>query len=292
MHLIVTGATGFIGRAVVRAALSRGHEVTALVRDMDKGRALLPEEDKALTLSPCADLQEAEPDKLKREDDRLIHLAWAEVGKYTDPQNLLANLGPQFHFLKRMATAGVTHQVVAGSCLEYGKVEGALAEDAAPAPVTYYGLAKATLHDMLKLLEAGGQELELSWLRCFYVYGPGQRAQALLPQLYAAIERGDETFNMSPGDQSRDFIHVETLAHNMVAAAEQPRGLGTLNMGSGRALPVLDLVKAAVAAKGAKISLNTGYYDYPGYEPFSFRADVAKLKTIPGMRIDEGPVLP
>jgi dTDP-6-deoxy-L-talose 4-dehydrogenase (NAD+) len=284
VHFIVTGATGFIGRAVVQSALSRGHDVTLLVRDIEKARKLFG--GGPAKLVSCPALEACVPEDLKRGNDRLIHLAWDGVGKYTDPRNLMDNISPQFTFLQKMAASGVTHQTVAGSCLEYGKAEGALHEDMAPQPVTYYGLAKVTLYRMLMLLKESGQELSLNWLRYFYVYGPGQRAQALLPQLYAAIERGDSGFNMSPGDQSRDFVHVQTAAHNTVVAAEQPAGLGALNIGSGRPVTVKEFAEAALAQKGVNLSLNTGFYGYTDYEPFSFYADTGKLQAVENMQID------
>lgn len=289
MHMIVTGATGFIGRAVVQAALKRGHHVTAVVRDENKAKAVLSVSSKNLDVSVAARLEDIDPAALKRGDDRLIHLAWAEVGKYTDPGNLLDNLAPQFLFLKKALAGGIRHLTVAGSCLEYGLQEGALKEGAAVAPVTYYGLAKHTLHRMLMV--DSDKNMQLNWLRYFYVYGEGQRPQAILPQLMAAIARGDKTFNMSPGDQSRDFVHVTTAAHNTVVIAEQPQGMGVVNVGGGRPMRVLDLVKEALQQKNAAMDLNPGFYPYASYEPFSFWADVAQLKTIPEVILDQKIIL-
>lgn len=264
MHMIVTGASGFIGRAVVRVAQARGHAVTAVGRYDDVT-------------------------KLLRGDDRLIHLAWQDVEKYTGPQSLFRNLEPQFLFLKMMLDAGLRRITVAGSCLEYGLVEGMLSEDMPCDPVTYYGLAKLTLYRMLTL--AGGGDIQLNWLRYFYVHGPGQRPQALLPQLQSAIDRGDKVFNMSPGDQSRDFIHVDTVAHNTVLAAEQPRGLGIVNVGSGQPLRVIDLVREVLKRRNSAMEINAGFYPYPAYEPYAFWANTNKLKAVPGMNVDQKVVL-
>lgn len=285
MHLILTGGTGFIGRAVVRTALERGHCVTALVRDSKNAHALLPTHDTGLKILAYPNLAEVVPATLKRGDDRLIHLAWEGVGKYTDPSNLLSNVEPQFGFLAKMLQAGFFHITIAGSCLEYGLREGLLSEDMSAEPITYYGLGKQTLFRMLMLL--GDSNMKLNWLRYFYVYGPGQRPQALLPQLMAAIKRGDKTFNMSPGDQSRDFIHVDTLARSTVLAAEQPEGLGVVNVGSGQPLRVIDVVREVLRQNGSTMDIKAGFYPYASYEPFAFWADVAKLNGIPGATIDQ-----
>lgn len=286
MHILVTGGTGFIGRAVIRAALAQKHRVTALVRSLDKAKSLLPQDNPDLTFLAVNDLSGFDA-ATAPSYDRLIHLAWAEVGKYTDPGNLTLNLQPQFEFLSKVATAGLRDITVAGTCLEYGMVDGAAQEDAAVKPVTFYGLAKSTLYQMLLL--AGGQypDLRLKWARFFYVYGLGQRPQSLLSQLLAAIERKDAQFNMSQGDQVRDFIHIDTIAHNLLAIAVQQEQTGVINLGNGVGVRVIDFVNRIRDIKGSEIVVNRGFYPYPVYEPFSFFADIKKLKAVAGAKFDE-----
>lgn len=284
MKFLITGATGFIGQYVVAEALQRGHEVTALVRSIDKAKQVLPANPK-LQFIAVNDLQDFDTEKAAG-FDRLVHLAWGEVGKYSDPNNLLGNLEPQFKFLQKVIAAGLRDITVAGTCLEYGKTEGDCKEDVAYQPVTYYGLAKLALYDMVQMLSAQYPDLKLKWLRYFYVYGIGQRPQALLSQLLAAIERKDESFNMSPGDQKRDFIHVGTLAHNTLCVAEQSDVLGVINVGNGVGMPVMDFVTSVLAQKKAQMQLNNTFYGYPGYEPFAFWGNTEKLRRIPGTKFD------
>lgn len=284
MHLIVTGATGFIGRAVVKTALAQGHAVTALVRDVAKAESLLGAH-ADLNVVLCKDIADGFPVGILKGDDALVHLAWAEVGKYTDPSNLFGNLEPQYKFIMQAVEQGLRNITVAGSCLEYGLQEGAAGEGAGATPVTFYGLAKKTLYDMLVL--SLPQDAALKWLRYFYVYGPGQRPGAVIPQLLRALEAGEETFNMSKGDQVRDFVHVDTVAANTVCIALQNDVTGIINIGSGAGLRVDALVETILKEKKRDIKLNKGFYGYPSYEPFAFWADTTKLQTIKGTKIDE-----
>lgn len=282
MNVLVTGATGFIGRAVVRSALERGHRVTALVRDAGKAKQIL-------YAHPQLALVEGALADFKAEGgcyDRLIHLAWDLSVKFTDPASLTNNLALQFDFLSRMVASGLTDITVAGTCLEYGMQEGSLKEDAALQPVTYYGLAKTALFDMLAILQRD-ENFSLKWLRYFYVYGVEQRAQSLYPQLLAAIARKDKTFNMSPGDQVRDFISIEALAHNTVVIVEQTAVTGAINVGSGRGMPVVEFVKNILHQHKHEMKLNCGFYPYPTYEPHAFYADTSRLRSILGSRVDE-----
>jgi dTDP-6-deoxy-L-talose 4-dehydrogenase (NAD+) len=275
MHIFITGGTGFIGREVIKSALARGHDVTALVRSLEKAPPTHPK----LKLAQGA-LADFIPEKSY---DRLIDLAWDGSAKYTDPRAFSLNIEPHFSFLQRMIAAGTHNLTIAGTCYEYGLQEGTLSENAPAQPVTYYGFAKATLHQMLTLVP----DIQTKWLRYFYVYGAAQNPKSLFPQLLAAAARGDESFDMSPGDQERDFIHVNDVAHNTVAATEQDDVTGTINIGTGRAIKVADFAHKVLRHKNSALKLNTHIYPYPAHEPFSFKADIQKLKTLKGVIIND-----
>lgn len=282
MALLVTGATGFIGSYVVKAALAQGHKVTIPIRSPEKAAQFLPLDHPNLTCLCVQDLS----DIPAQAGDKLIHLAWGEVGKYTDPNNLLGNLTLQFEFLRLMIEGGMQDITVGGTCLEYGLIEGKLNEEMACYPVTYYGLAKLTLFRMLEIYRAQSA-FSLKWLRYFYVHGEGQRPQSLFGQLSAAIERGDSVFPMSPADQQRDFITAETLAHNTLAAALQDDVTGIINIGNGKPLTVRAMAECMMAARQSNLELKLGHYSYPVYEPFAFWADTEKLSRIPDHRFDD-----
>jgi nucleoside-diphosphate-sugar epimerase len=112
------------------------------------------------------------------------------------------------------------------------------------------------------------------------MYGAGQSKKSLIPQLEKAIENGDEVFNMSRGDQLRDYLPVEKVAEIIVKCALQDSVQGILNCSSNRPISVLDLVKKHLKKKHKNIKLNTGYYSYPDYEPFHFWGDNTKLLNL------------
>jgi len=284
MHFLVTGATGFIGQSVVRAALRNHHRVTALVRSRAKADSLLPIDNKGLEVIECDSIAQY---KLLSRYDGLIHLAWEDVGKHTDSQNLLRNLAQQFLMIQGLINKGIRDITVSGTCLEYGLANGSLEESATTNPASFYGLTKLTLYQMLYILQKQQPDLQLKWLRLFYVYGKHQRLQSLYSQLTTAIQRGATAFNMSPGDQRRDFIHVDTLAHNTVAVAQQNEVSGIINVGSGIGTSVIDFVRAVLRANQYQLDLNTGFYPYHAYEPFEFWADVTKLKKVSGAQFDD-----
>ena len=72
------------------------------------------------------------------------------------------------------------------------------------APVTSYGVAKDTLHLFLLLLQKDGV-FSLKWLSLFFIYGEVSKPGSLLAQVDDAVSRGDTSFNMSGGEQLRDY---------------------------------------------------------------------------------------
>jgi len=282
MNILISGATGFIGRYVVSAALSRGHDVVALCRCLSKAKNVLPFSHSRLTILLKADfLLDANAFEAI---DALIHLEWNDVGKYQTPENMLSNLEPQFRFLQLAFESGLKNVSVAGSCLEYGKIEGIVREDMEVYPCTYYGLAKVTLYRMLRLIVK--QDVNLKWLRYFYVYGEGQRNSSLYSSLNSTIASGASSFDMSPGDQLRDFIDVRQLASNTLAVSEYSGDIGVINVGSGVPLSVEDFILQRLSEKNCQLMLNKNAYSYPAYEPMNFWADIGKLEGIIGVRAD------
>ena len=113
----------------------------------------------------------------------------------------------------------------------------------------------------------------------FYLYGPGQQPKSLLAQLDAALARGETTFDMSPGDQQRDYLPVDVMAERIARIFLAPVD-GIVNCCSGKPITVRQLVEQHLAARGAQMQLRLGKFPYPKYEPFAFWGDTTRLETI------------
>ena len=140
-------------------------------------------------------------------------------------------------------------------------------------------MAKDTLRKFLFELQKK-HEFDCKWIRLFYMYGQGQNPNALLSQLQTALEKGDTIFNMSGGEQLRDYLPIEKVAEYIVIIALQNKVTGIVNCCSGKPIKVKQLVENYLKNNNLKIELNTGYYSYTTYEPMSFWGDNTKLKNI------------
>jgi dTDP-6-deoxy-L-talose 4-dehydrogenase (NAD+) len=270
MKVAVTGATGFIGGHVADRLDAQGVSYVASGRDAGKWRSGVPF--LAMDASnPPSDVFE----RLER-PDVLIHLAWGGLPNYRSLHHFETEMPRQYALLKRLVDAGLRHLVVVGTCFEYGMRDGALSEAMAPAPGNPYGLAKDVLRQQLEYL-ASASGVELTWARLFYMWGERQAASSLYPLLAAAVQRGDRTFDMSGGEQLRDFLPVSAVADYLVRLSLRSKGAGVVNICSGRPISVRRLVEGWIAANGWNISLNLGRYPYPDYEPMAFWGDAQKL---------------
>jgi dTDP-6-deoxy-L-talose 4-dehydrogenase (NAD+) len=277
MKVAVTGATGFVGRHVVAALLAREVDVVAAARTPEH---LGIDNDRLTTVS--LDIG-APDDAFARlgEPDVLLHLAWCGLPNYRSETHIEHELPKQIAFLDACARAGLRRLVVTGTCLEYGMQSGCLDEELPTVPITAYGQAKDRLRAHLQALASAGGP-QLTWLRLFYLYGPGQAPTSLYSQLRAAIASGASEFPMSPGDQQRDFLPIEIAAARIGAIALNSSAAGIMNLCSGVPKTVVTLVREWLQDWGAELRLNLGVYPYPDYEPRAFWGSTRKLDALLG----------
>ncbi|WP_192563978.1 NAD-dependent epimerase/dehydratase family protein [Pseudomonas gozinkensis] len=278
MKVLVTGATGFVGRHLVAALLARGCMVRAVARDAQKAADMPWIKDVEFV---SADIHAADLDvgALTEGVDALAHLAWPGLPNYRALFHFEHNLMADYRFIKGAVEAGVKQVLVTGTCFEYGMQSGPLSESTEPQPSNPYGLAKHTLHLFLQNL-AQEHPFTLQWARLFYLHGEGQNPNSLLAALDRAIDAGDATFNMSAGEQLRDFLPIRTAANHLAAILHQRDFNGAINCASGLAISVRTLVEQHLRERGASIDLNLGHYPYPTHEPMAFWAVVDRLQQL------------
>jgi dTDP-6-deoxy-L-talose 4-dehydrogenase (NAD+) len=278
MKVLVTGATGFVGRHVVARLLERGHEVTALGRDASKLERM-PWRDRATFIACDLHRDFAPAIDRARGTEVLVHLAWPGLPNYKDAFHLERNLPADLRFLAAAAREGIARIVVAGTCFEYGMQHGPLREDMATFPTTAYGLAKDALRKSLEVLRKSAP-FTLQWVRLFYMHGEGQNPGSLLAQLDRAIAEGRARFDMSPGDQLRDYLSIEEVAANFAKVVEHAECEGVINCCSGKPVSVRELVERRLRERGATMELERGKYPYPDYEPLAFWGVPEKLSAL------------
>jgi len=135
-------------------------------------------------------------------------------------------------------------------------------------PLISYAIAKDSLRRFLSALQTH-LKFELKWLRLFYTYGDGQSESSILSQLDKALGRGDQKFDMSGGEQVRDYLPVTELVKQIVDFS-LTSGSGVFQCCSGQPIKIKDLVTNYLKVHQKNIALNLGHYPYNDYEPMEF----------------------
>ena len=278
MKVLVTGATGFVGQHLIPQLLARGYTVTAVARNPSKARGFDWYEH--VHFIAC-DIHQPRENVFQffGSPNVLVHLAWDGLPNYKDLFHFERNLLADYHFIKALVEGDLHHLLITGTCFEYGMINGCLSEDMPTLPSNPYALAKDTLRKFVDIL-AQQRDITFQWARLFYMYGAGQNQKSLIAQLDRAIDSGDPVFNMSGGEQLRDYRRVEDVATKLVNLMEHPQCAGIVNICSGEPISVRRLVEEHLIRRNADIKLNLGYYPYPDYEPMAFWGSREKFDTL------------
>ncbi|MFT4629235.1 MAG: nucleoside-diphosphate-sugar epimerase [Cryomorphaceae bacterium] len=278
MKIAITGANGFIGGNLISVIWQNtiDVEIIAIVRNasrVDIGNV------RKLTIVQM-DIHNPPDDVYQAigSPDVLIHLAWGGLPNYNSLHHFESELPTHYKFLSELVKNGLKSLVVAGTCFEYGMQSGELEENMAAVPDNPYGFAKNTLREQLEYLQKE-IEFNLTWTRLFYIYGNNQTGNSIFPQLKKAIENGDDTFNMSKGEQIRDYLDVKRVAKNILDLAVLEEDIGIINICSGAPISIKNHVEEWLEKYSWEIKLNLGHYPYPTHESLVFWGRNSKLKS-------------
>ena len=273
IKIAITGATGFIGSHVLTELHNQTVEVAAVARFLHDG---LPE----ISNGRWIQLDITQPPNdvftLLGRPDILIHLAWQGLPNYKSLYHFESELPRQYTFLKQLIQQGLKSLVVSGTCFEYGMQSGGLSEEIETRPSNPYGFAKDALRKQLQFLQAF-HPFSLTWARLFYIYGEGQPASSIFSQLKKAVDEGLAEFNMSDGEQLRDYLPIREVAEKLVLLALKKKNIGTINICSGKLISVRNLVEKWIQEGQYRIKPKLGFYPYPDYEPMAFWGDRSRF---------------
>ena len=263
--VIITGATGSVGSVLVPHLLANGHQVLIIGRNQPDSRNF-PWAKHVKFFQ--ADIFRGEFPKIVPDNYWLIHLAWEGLPNYHSLHHVEINLNGSYQFIKAALQWGITKLLVAGTCFEYGLQNGELSANSLLDPVCAYGIAKSQLHQQLALLTAESS-IKLQWARIFYLFSQSPTRNSLFHQISTALINNDSEFNLTLGEQLRDYITIESAALQLFNLLVTDN-VGPFNICSGNPISVRRLIEDYVASTGHKIKLNFGKIPYNAYEPLAF----------------------
>jgi nucleoside-diphosphate-sugar epimerase len=259
--VLVTGAAGFLGAALVRRLLALGAEVHGVVRPGSPSPRLSGLE-AGLALHP-ADLVDAEAVAAAvaaARPVRVFHLAMSSghpsdaAGRDAALRTSVLGTWNLLRALEAGDAAGIVH---VGSSLEYGPRERPLRESDPLVPVTPRGVAKAAAAVLAaEWARAGARPLAI--VRPFSVYGPGEPAARFVPRAVRAALLGAELALTAPGLR-HDYVYVDDVVEALLLAATVPVAPGEcFNAGTGVQWSNEELVEQVEKAAGRRLRVRVG----------------------------------
>lgn len=196
--------------------------------------------------------------------DSVIHLAWKD-GFVHNSNAHMDNLSSHYKFLRNLVDAGCKNISVMGTMHEIGFYEGKIDENTPCNPLSQYGIAKNALRQAL-LTYTKDKDVNIFWLRAYYILGDDKKNNSIFAKLLAAAEAGKKEFPFTTGKAKYDFIQVDELAKQIVAASTQDKYTGIINVCSGKPVSLGDRVEQFIKEKGLDISLQYGVFPERPYD--------------------------
>jgi nucleoside-diphosphate-sugar epimerase len=267
-RVLLTGASGLIGRHASAALLARGYEVHA-VRSAEYD-----------LLSPAG----AHDAVAAVRPEALLHLAWdTEHGAFWTSTENLRWVEATLRLLRAFVELGGTRAVLAGSCAEYDwSAPSPYSEATSPLrPSTLYGAAKHGLHTIAAAF-AEQHGVSLAWGRVFFLTGPGEAPGRLVPSVARALLDGRRA-EVSAGLQVRDFLAARDVADGFAALLASDV-TGAVNVASGEPIQLRDVIGAVARNTGGRERVDFGAVPTRPSDPPELVADVGRLRDEVGWR--------
>jgi UDP-glucose 4-epimerase len=284
MRCLVTGASGFVGSAVVQHLLERGHQVSVLLRPNSSPVRL----EAFLKMVKVISGDLSDTDSLRQAIarhpvDAVVHLAWSGVtaDDRNCPRHISQNLVATLAVWEAACAAGCKVWIGLGSQAEYGPQNGVLREDICPKPITAYGVAKlAAGLATAKMSEISG--VRHVWLRLLSAYGPGDDERHMLPSVILSLLARKKPA-LTPGEQVWDYLYVDDAAAAIASALEQPIS-GVFNLGSGRTATIRSIVEQIRDMIHPGLPIGFGEVPYRDDQVMHLEADITRLSQATGWR--------
>src|SRR3990167_115402 len=288
MNILISGANGFIGRHVVDS-IAGNHNLALILRNL--GSQGFKPDNVTNIIGSLENIAEVQKEIINYSPDACIHLAWDGIPDFSAKRSL-SNLNLSVSLLDMLIeNTNCKKYIITGSCYEYGNASGECRESDPAKFDSFIGWAKHSINQYatLRCLEKG---LKLYWLRCFYVFGSGQRNASIIPSIISAFLKNETPIIKNPFNPN-DFVHVKDISRAIRLILERDPEGGIYNLGSGQATQIVKICEIierkicnSTTFSDSLLNLNKDMHSR------GFWADITKAKKYfgwePYLTIEEG----
>ena len=282
--ILLTGATGMIGSAIVREVINQNYEITCLVRKGSSRIKNIPDSPK-VKIVDC-NITEYSTIVLDNKYDVFIHLAWNKttLGGRDDVDSQLKNIQYTLDAVRLAKRCGCNVFIGAGSQAEYGVQTVPLTPELPVNPESGYGIAKYTAGKLSSLLckQLG---LRFNWMRILSVYGKNDGENTLISYCIRELKNGRSP-ELTKCEQTWDYLNCDDAARAFLAVAERGVDGKTYPLGSGHGRKLSEYLEDLRSAINPSVLLGFGKKEYYPHQPMYLVADVSELEKDTGWKAE------
>tara|TARA_B100001964_G_C14239734_1_gene604342 strand:+ start:861 stop:2987 length:2127 start_codon:yes stop_codon:yes gene_type:complete len=274
LKILVTGGTGFIGKNLLKRLYLTDHKILVCSRNFKKKKLNIE-----FVKYNVGDLLKKKIKIFKPEV--IIHLAWEGIPNFSK-KTCQINLQKNISFFNQILKLKSIKKIISsGSCAEYGDKKNNCLESFICKPNSYFSDAKIKTLDHLKKL-SNKNNIEYVWLRLFFVYGPLQRNNSLIPSIINNYLQNKKIKIKNPLARN-DYIFVGDVIDAILKSLKRKKINGIINIGSGKLTSTHQVLR--FIEKDLNIS-NLASYKLNKIEKkndnFSKKADISRAKKLLG----------
>lgn len=281
-RIIVTGATGAVGSAVVRRAIAKGIEVTCIVHRGSTRLDNLPQNNKINVVEfNLADYNTA---KLDGVYDAFIHLSWEKTfgASRDDAEVQMRNIQYTLDAVHLAHRCGCKVFVGAGSQAEYGVQSVDLTSMLPVQPESGYGVAKFAAGKLSAML-CKNLNIRQNWVRILSVYGPNDGPNTLISYLIRELKSGRSP-QLTKCEQRWDYLYADDAGDAILAIVERGKDGKTYPLGSGVGRKLSEYVEDIRSVINPLVTVQYGVKDYYPHQPMHLVADITELTKDTGWK--------
>lgn len=274
-NIIVTGATGCVGSAVVRRALANNIYVTCIVHKDSKRLSNLPKDDR-LKIVDC-NLSDYNDLKVEGQYDAFIHLSWEKTfgASRDDAEIQTRNIQYTLDAVHLAHRCGCKVFIGGGSQAEYGVQSADLTPELPVKPESGYGIAKYAAGKLSAML-CKSLGVRQNWVRILSVYGPNDGENTLISYVIRELKAGCSP-ELTKCEQIWDYLYADDAGDAILAIAEKGIDGKTYPLGSGKGRILSEYIEDIRGIINSKVEVIYGAKDYYPHQPMHLVADLKEL---------------
>jgi UDP-glucose 4-epimerase len=281
-HVLLTGATGMLGTAVIAECIRNGISVTAISRPASRRLNRIPKSDKVTVIECGLEGFDKLPSLAPGKYDVFYHLGWHGTGhdERNNPAIQELNIKYTLDAVNAAAKLGCKVFVGAGSQAEYGRYDKPISENFDAKPETAYGSAKlAACYASAEL--CANLKIRHVWTRIFSVYGPNDSPKTMISYCIDKLLKGAKP-SFTECEQIWDYLYCSDAANAIILAAEKGKDRAVYNIGSGMARPLMEFVWKIRDIINPDLIVGIGEKEYSPGQVMNLAADITRLKKDTG----------